>query len=88
MEVFFFFLLSALYKGNLQLQPKYLLPQYAIIRCNPIPSLPFVLRKVLTIHIIKHFKLSVGYDSGHSHCGPFQAVEKHCSTMSLLAIAW
>jgi hypothetical protein len=60
--MFFLYLLSALCKGSL-------FPQYTITRCNPAPSLPFVLRKVLTIHMIKHFQLAAGHDGGHSHCG-------------------
>jgi hypothetical protein len=76
MEMFFLFLLSALYKGSVQLHPKYLLPQYTIISCNPVPTFLFILRQVLTIHIIKHFMLAAGYDGGHSHCGSVQVLCK------------
>jgi hypothetical protein len=64
---------SEMWKQNvLYLSPKrFLKRQPAAALQDPVPTFPFVLWKVLTIHI-ERFKLAAGYDGCHIHCGSFQ----------------
>ncbi|PNF18582.1 hypothetical protein B7P43_G06248 [Cryptotermes secundus] len=60
MQVKCSFSFSCLYKGSLQLQPKYLLSQHAIVSCNNVPSVTIVLPKVFAIYTIKHLSWQQG----------------------------
>jgi hypothetical protein len=70
------FLLSIPYKGILQQHPKYLLSQY-VIQLQSCPVLSVVLRKVLTIHIVRYSVDSVCVHS-NSRCEKCDGGTVHC----------
>jgi hypothetical protein len=53
-------------QGSLQLHSQYLLSQRTLRPYNPVPSSPFILLEVLTIHTINQCELVAWYEGGDS----------------------